>query len=258
MVFGKGREPDFEIIEEIIEDPTGWMIDNSLAHVFLLHQFSIKLMFMLGYTFYTGTKVFKTYGDKPVSFKFVMMVLACTGGGLITPLLINSMPVIISNDSYAVTILITFSLHHYFPVLRDVVDHSNILKVLTTLMYQVTRAYVVVLFTGTSAAKIPASLFPFPVFGPIFCGAISGVGGMFMPLNKGLDPIKEGLDYNMITAIIAASAYHIFISTSLSEGCIDAKDKAHIHITMLFVAVGLVHALGYVPASNAVTKKKEE
>lgn len=51
MGFGKRAE----IMEESMEDPTAWMIENPIAEVFLLHDFGVKFMFMLGYTFYTGT-----------------------------------------------------------------------------------------------------------------------------------------------------------------------------------------------------------
>ena len=127
-------------------------------------------------------------------------------------------------------------------------------------MYEVTRSYVVVLFTSSTAKTIPASLFSFPVFGPIFCGAISGVGGAFMPLSKGLDPIANGLDYKMLTAVIAAACYHIFMSTSMSDGCVEAKEKAHIHITMLFAFVGVAHALQWdkLPAKEIKGSKKDD
>jgi len=52
------------IVEESVVDPTAWMIENPLAETFLLHDFPVKFMFLLGYTFYTG-KLLYIY-----SFKF--------------------------------------------------------------------------------------------------------------------------------------------------------------------------------------------
>lgn len=239
-------------VEEPVVDPTAWMIENPIAETFLLHDFPVKFMFLLGYTFYTGIKIFKSYGDKPASYKFTAMAMACTGGGLIVPIFLNGMPIFISNDAYPIAIGTSFALLHYFPVLLDVYAHSDILKAVVTVMYEVTRAYVVVLFTSSSAKAISASLFSYPIFGPIVCGAISGVGGAFMPFSKGLDPIKDGLDYKMLTAVIGATCYHIFISTSLSDGCIEAKEKAHIHMTLFFVSTALFQTFGF------VLKKKKD
>lgn len=53
MGFGK-RMVD-PMVDDAVPDPTAWMIDNPVAEVFLLHDFGVKFMFMLGYTFYTGT-----------------------------------------------------------------------------------------------------------------------------------------------------------------------------------------------------------
>ena len=202
-----------------------------------------------------GVKVFKACEGKSISYKFVMMSLACTGGGILVPIFVNGVPVLISNDAYPIAIAISFALHQYFPVLRDVLSHSDILTVAVTIMYEVVRAYVVVLFTSSTAKSIPASLFSFPVFGPIFCGAISGVGGAFMPLSKGLDPISDGLDYKMLTSIIGATCFHIFMSTSMSEGCVEAKEKAHIHMTMMFAFVGVAHAMHW---DKVPSKAKED
>jgi len=41
-------------VEEPVVDPTAWMIENPIAETFLLHDFPVKFMFLLGYTFYTG------------------------------------------------------------------------------------------------------------------------------------------------------------------------------------------------------------
>lgn len=247
-----------EVIPDPVSDPSAWIIDNPIAHVFLLHDFGVKFMFMLGYTFYAGVKVFKACEGKSTAYKLVMMIFASTGGGILVPIFVNGMPVVIANDAYPIAIGISFALHYYFPILRNILAHSKIMKTAITVMYEVTRAYVVVLFTSSSAKVIPASLFSFPVFGPMFCGAISGVGGAFMPLSKGLDPIKDGLDYKMLTAALGAACYHIFMSTSLSEGCIEAKDKAHFHLTMLFVSVALANLFELSPPKSVSQSKKED
>jgi hypothetical protein len=120
---------------------------------------------------------------------------------------------------------------------------------------------VVVKLTTAAGNVIPASDFSFPIFGPIFCGAIAGCGGAFLPFSKGLEPIKKGLAPNMISAFAAASFYHIFINTSLSAGVIDASMKAQVIIAIGFVVDNYIktfHLFVGVPKPVAPLAKKED
>jgi len=123
-------------------------------------------------------------------------------------------------------------------------------------MFEATRASVVVLQTNAARAKIAPSQFDFAVFGPIICGAIAGCGSGFMPLSKGLEPMKDGMAPPMITALIGAAGYHLFLSTSLSQGCIDAPKKAHLHLALFFIFVGLSTA--FVVEAPAVKSEKKK
>ena len=133
-------------------------------------------------------------------------------------------------------------------------------KIPMVAMSEIIRAYVVCTFTSAAATKIAPSQFSFPVFGPIICGTVGGCGAAFMPLSKGLDPMKEGLTPPMATALFAATGYHLFLSTSLSDGCIDAAEKAQFHVAFFFISVGIVTAYGLESKteSMAVTAKKKE
>ena len=122
-------------------------------------------------------------------------------------------------------------------------------------MYETMRAFVVNKLTLAAAAAIPASEFGFPVFGPIFCGSIGGCGGAFLPLNKGLDPIKNGLAQPMKTAFIGATCLHLFLNTSLSDGVIDAKPKARVCLALFFIISNL-YTTFY--GAGAVKKEKKE
>ena len=125
-------------------------------------------------------------------------------------------------------------------------------------LYEAVRALVVVKLTVAAGGAIPASAFSFPVFGPIFCGTIAGCGGVFMPLNKGLDPIKNGLLPPMKTALVAATCFHLFINTSISDGVIDAKKKAHVHLSAFFIITGLISAFDLTTRKVVVSKVKKE
>lgn len=83
-----------------------------------------------------------------------------------------------------------------------------------------------------------------------------------MPMSKGLDPIKDGLAQPMYSALIAASFFHLFLHTSLSEGVVNAADKARILIVIFFIALNLSSAFPmakpapFIKASPNGKKKK--
>jgi len=255
MAFGK-KQPEPEPV--LIEDPTGWVLDNPLTQFLLLHTNEIKYMCMLGYTYLHGHKLFtKLPNNVSTSFKFVSMLMTCTGGGIMVPIFINGIPVPLANDAYPIAIITSFAIHHYFPILREVMKLSNVMMCFMVLLYENLRAYVVVSLTSAAADKISASTFSFPVFGPIICGTIAGCGGAFLPFSKGLDPIKSGLASPMLSALVAAAGFHLFLNTPLSEGVIDAKQKAHVHVAVFFIAVGLTNVFGLTNNQKAPTAKKE-
>lgn len=237
---GKGKVAE----EEPVVDPTAWMLNNDFANFLLLNQKEVLYMCMLGYTFFHGSKVFQAAPKAAsFSFKLVSMILACTGGGILVPLCINAIPVPLANDAYPIAVLTSFAIHYYFPIVWQVIRLVPMVKACIIILYEVLRAKVVLGFTLASGAAIAPSQFSFPIFGPIMCGTISGCGGAFLPMNKGLDPILKGMGFPMITACVGATMVHIFLNTALSEGVINAKEKAHLHLVLFFISVGLVNGL---------------
>jgi uncharacterized membrane protein YeaQ/YmgE (transglycosylase-associated protein family) len=105
-------------------------------------------------------------------------------------------------------------------------------------LYETMRAFVVCKLTGAAGAAIPASEFSFPIFGPIFCGAIGGCGGAFLPFNKGLDPIKDdGLAPPMISGLVGATIFHLL--TTLGTDVINVEKKAKVIVAFIFISYGM-------------------
>ena len=95
-----------------------------------LLQKEVLLMCMLGYTLIHGSKVFAAAPKgASVAYKLVSMILACTGGGILVPLFINLIPVPLANDAYPIAILTSFAIHHYFPIVWEVIKLSPLIKV---------------------------------------------------------------------------------------------------------------------------------
>lgn len=214
---------------------------------------------------------YKLYPTLPPSaskvHRFVSMVLQCTGGGILVPIFINSIPVSLSMDLYPIAIFASFLLHEHFPILRAIVGLSPYFKAALICLYECMRAYVVVKFTGAAAKAIEPSDFSFPVFGPIICGTVAGCGGAFLPLSKGLDPILAGMAQPMRTAFVGAAFYHLFLHTSLSEGVVDPSKKAQVLVAYFFIAHNIyttffvdAHGHGHAKSSSAgggESKKKQ-
>jgi len=128
-IMGFGNRKAEEAIQVPMSDPSEWMLNNTLSE-FLLMPGAVMYMCMLGYTYLHGCKVFKTLPETySVSYKFISMLLACTGGGILVPIFLNGIPVPLANDAYPIAIITSFALHYYFPTLREVASMSSIVKV---------------------------------------------------------------------------------------------------------------------------------
>ena len=90
----------------------------------------LMVMFLTLSLCFVGCKVFKAIGpNAPFSYKFIYMIMACTGGGIIVPVLINGIPVPLAQDAYPIAIFTSFMIHTYFPILREVLELSPVFKV---------------------------------------------------------------------------------------------------------------------------------
>lgn len=239
-------------------DPTGWLIDSSIAEVLLMNTHEIKYMFMLVYTYFHG---YKLWGSLPpessMSYKFIRMIFQCTGGGILVPLLINAIPVTLATDAYPIAITCSFLLHQYVPILREILGLSPVFKAAVICMYETMRAFVVCKMTLSAGKAIaPSDFESMAVFGPIICGGIAGCGGAFLPFDKGLTAIEStGLQQNMTTALVAATFYHFFKNTSMSEGVLEPHKKAQVLVAVFFITHNLYATFGSKLFGSAAAKK---
>mmetsp|Transcript_33602 Transcript_33602/g.77518 ORF Transcript_33602/g.77518 Transcript_33602/m.77518 type:complete len:92 (+) Transcript_33602:518-793(+) len=90
------------------------------------------------------------------------------------------------------------------------------------------------------------------------CGTVSGCGGAFMPLSKGLEPTRAGMPKPAKTALIGAAAYHLFVNTKLTDGVIDAPQKGQVLVASFFISVSLVDLLMPLLLKKVEAKKKAD
>lgn len=166
------------------------------------------------------------------------MILKCTGGGILVPLMLNLIPYPLQYDSYVIAVLLAFSVHNYYPVLREVYHMSTLVKVTSIVLYECVRAYVVVSLTAAGARHIPASDFTVPIFGPIICGTIGGCGYKFVPLNHGMTPLLEqGLTQPIVSALVGSMFFYgwILLYPQLPR----SHDKGHVMVAIYFIVYNL-------------------
>jgi hypothetical protein len=181
--------------------------------------------------------------------------LSTSYNSILVPIFLNSVPVPLTQDAFPIAIMISFLLHEYLPVLRDAMKESPIFKATMIFLFEALRASVVVKLTGAAGKAIAPSEFEIAIFGPIFCGTIAGCGGAFLPFNKGLDPIKAaGLGQPMISALVGATFYHLFVNSSLSDGVAEAPKKAQVIVACFFIAYNMYFT--FAPVAGAAAPKE--
>jgi uncharacterized membrane protein YeiH len=179
MVLGKKAD------EETIVDGSAFILNNPVAPLLLMGTSSIRLMCMLCYCIFAGCNHFKSVpASSAPSYKFVSYIFACVGGGVIVPIFLNGIPVVLANDAIFISISIAYLIHTSFPIVREIVTQSNIVKIALIVMFETFRAGVTVGLIGLANTTIKNSVFELPFFGPIICGGVAGCGGAFLPFNK--------------------------------------------------------------------------
>ena len=97
------------------------MLSTRFSLLFFVFRFNLVI---------PGNKVFSTMkADAPLSFKFVNMVLACTGGGILVPIFINGLPVPLAVDAVAIAITVSIFIHSNFPKIRTFLNSNGIFMV---------------------------------------------------------------------------------------------------------------------------------
>ena len=82
---------------------------------------------------------------------------------------------------------------------------------------------------------------------------------MFLPLDKGLKPIKEkGLAPPMFSAFVGTAFLHLFLNTSLSDGVKNAEMKAQAVVSTWFIVYGYYKAgIVKLPMTGKEIKKEK-
>eukprot|EP00994_Dinema_validum_P003531 NODE_1802_length_838_cov_23.486692_g1421_i0.p1 GENE.NODE_1802_length_838_cov_23.486692_g1421_i0~~NODE_1802_length_838_cov_23.486692_g1421_i0.p1 ORF type:complete len:257 (+),score=67.27 NODE_1802_length_838_cov_23.486692_g1421_i0:62-772(+) len=165
----------------------------------------------------------------------VTSILCGFGGGIVAPVLMGIPPAPLLRDSIILIMCVVWWLFfhtgghvHKFYNLPGVRHFGIILE-------EIFRANLVVVWT-TKAIPITSE----SVCGPILVGTIAGVGGMFMPWNKGLAPLEAGSNWNVESSFIAAIVVRFLVHTDYFPSCTYEQRFMTISVFVVFVVVALI------------------
>lgn len=141
--------------------------------------------------------------------------LAAFGGGIMCPVALGMHPLPLANDVAVVGFFAGWWLVYHCPF--DLVWKCmswTTSKAIVGSAFEVFRAHNVYKFVALGAAKIAGGkLYPeASIFGPIILGTMAGSFGQFLPLNKGLEPVKNGGGWLLKSAFWASVYIHLVLN----------------------------------------------
>ncbi|CAN0227462.1 unnamed protein product [Discosporangium mesarthrocarpum] len=135
------------------------------------------------------------------------------GGGILAPLLLGKPPVMLVND-----LLVPVVCTAWFLVNRT---EGFVFKFLATPGINQTMLVLGECFRANAMCGVvqiafkaisPSKYYPIPIWGPVLLGTIGACGGMFLPLDKGLQGLKNGAPWPMQSAFYGSLFFHLTVN----------------------------------------------
>lgn len=153
------------------------------------------------------------------------------GGGFIVPVLLGSPPSPLATDLLLLSAAVAFCLNLWTAGTWQKLYTSPLGTVIGLVLEAMFRGNLVVTLTSKAADTLGASL-----IGPVVCGTLAGVGGMFFPLNKGLAALDDGVVPPAVLQAGLTAAFAALASDPAKHGMsIDALDASTIAAVAVFV-----------------------
>eukprot|EP00940_MAST-03C_sp_MAST-3C-sp2_P002565 g2565.t1 len=171
----------------------------------------------------------------------VYTVLSAFGGGIIVPVLVGHdgyYPFPLANDLALSLIVSAYFLMRRSPALRDFVGRSHA-QLVVVVGFEAARCLMLLNWLQVAHATIPPSYFKVPIVGPIICGTIGGCGGAFLPFEKGLNAIKQGPPYAMLSAFVAALIFHTTVHIAPVYNSRYALHESQAHVIVVLGLCGI-------------------
>jgi len=166
------------------------------------------------YTLYIGVRLRKQLESNFWFHSLVLYFFGAFGGGTIVPTILGKPPVYMANDFVGICGIISWYLTQYCP--GDLVNKCFSLAIPKFVLTSVAAIFLGnLLVDNVQLAHTifkPSKYYPIPIFGPIICGCLCVSAAQFFPLNRGLDAIKKGVPFNIQSAFVCSTFYHLSIN----------------------------------------------
>ncbi len=163
---------------------------------------------MLGYCAFIAQKVKVNLPSARWLESALATLLTAFGGGTIVPLLLGQPVVWLrANDLFMYHVTLAWLLVNASPLehyTREILRTPATAAVLNLLFQSFRAAVVFALMAMAEKAEVPGRV---GTVGLVVCGTLGGCGGIFLPLSKGLEPVRSGAPVLMETAFTATAAY---------------------------------------------------
>jgi len=136
----------------------------------------------------------------------VACCLAGFGGSLINPALLGVHAPPLEFDAFVLTMTMAWWLQRNIFFGQQWADflRSPLVAAIVATGFEIIRCLVMFIWYE----KALAILGPSKLVGPVICGTIGGAGGLFLPWNKGLEPIQIKSPWNLTSAFFCVAAFH--------------------------------------------------
>eukprot|EP00310_Coccolithus_braarudii_P022286 CAMPEP_0183353748 /NCGR_PEP_ID=MMETSP0164_2-20130417/34854_1 /TAXON_ID=221442 /ORGANISM="Coccolithus pelagicus ssp braarudi, Strain PLY182g" /LENGTH=271 /DNA_ID=CAMNT_0025526483 /DNA_START=20 /DNA_END=835 /DNA_ORIENTATION=+ len=184
-----------------------------------------------------------------------LMVLSCFGGSTLAAIMCGRPVSFVTNEANVSVCLATWAVCFLLPAIPlRLLAGTSIGSVINSATYEAQRCHVLMNCSSLAASALPAALAQqsagrVPIIGPLIAGLLGGCGGGFMPLNKGLDPLANGTNWRIGSAMLASLWMLLATQYPPSKAAIGLSvSSARCVAVSFFVLVPLVQqATGFSP-----------
>ena len=137
----------------------------------------------------------------------VLMVLMSFGGSTIAAVMCGKPVPFVCNEALVPVCLICWTVayldsEYLKGMVNKLLSENDVGAVLSSILWEIMRCHVAMNCSAMAqGAKLVATR-DLAIIGPLIAGTLGGCGGGFMPLNKGLDPLKNGTNWRIGSAVI--------------------------------------------------------
>lgn len=191
----------------VVPEPEAMNPLNMLKDAFL-HQGAYAWMFYFCLAGFCAANAMAILGPTPKMNYFhgaAMMVVVCYGGSTIACIICGNPVAYVGNEALASVAVATWTAIYLLPgpilgFMKDTFPG----KVLTSITYEIMRTHVMINCSAMAARTLAPILGRPPVISTLICGMLGGCGGGFMPLDKGLAPLANGLNWRICSGAIGS------------------------------------------------------